>query len=303
MADIFSTTDDADNIQDSFEDTPDESINSDGVDDTELGDQNSDDNNDDDENNDSHEDPAEREGKPNKQRKDRYEYWQSQATQFQNQLKQYETFAPIVRYLQENPQVITALESHLVSGQNQGVAEPKEVQTPKEDVLTEPARPEKPKNYDPYDSDPNSESFKYREALDQYYIDKDAYRDKLLKKTITPYQKALEDQHAQAKITQQEQSTVQFLMQSRGWDTKKATEFIKYAKDPKSMQDLPEFYEWKLAKSNGQSGKTQGKVKSNQAPSPIGAQAGHKEPSNDTAKNFQQQLGGTYRDVFRTTRK
>ncbi len=311
MADLFSTTSDADDSQDSLQDNLDESINSDGVDDTEPGDQ---DNNANDENNDEQDDnneqndtqanPAEREGKPNKQRKDRYEYWQSQATQFQTQLKQYETFAPIVRYLQDNPQVITALESHLVgNAQGHGVAEPKEVQTPKEEELTEPTRPGKPKDYDPYDSDPNSESFKYREALDQYYIDKDTYRDKLLNKTITPYQKAIEDQQAQQKVSQQEQATVQFLMQSRGWDTKKATEFLQYAKEPKNMRDLPEFYEWKLAKGNGKDAKVQPKAKQNQAPSPIGAQPGHKGAPSDASKNFQQQLGATYKDVFRTSRK
>jgi hypothetical protein len=180
---------------------------------------------------------------PNKQNQDRFEYWQSQSTQKDAELEKFKTFAPVVEYLEKNPQVIKALELHL-NGELEVKPDPKV----KEAELVAPIRPTKPSGYNPFDADPESLSYKYREDMDIYQDAKDEYRDKLLVKELSPYKQTLEQSRLAKEEFIQDQSTVAHLVTNKKWDEGKAKGFIQFAKDPRSLEQLPEYYEFVLAR-------------------------------------------------------
>jgi len=182
----------------------------------------------------------------NKQDESRYEYWQSQADQYRKELEEMRTYTPIVKYLQSNPAALDAIEAHLTGK----AVQPASMQQQEE--LKPPQKPNVPQNYDPLDTDPNSESYKYRIALERYYEEKDAYRDKLLEKELTPYRKVIEQEQQRLVERQQEALAVQHLMQTRKWDQNKANEFIRFTKDPQNMINLPEYFEWKMARDKAE---------------------------------------------------
>lgn len=123
--------------------------------------------------------PASGEQIPNKQKPDRFEYWQSQATKYQAELKKFQqeaerlqAYAPVVRLFEENPQIIDKLEE--VIRTPQGVADNKP-------QIEKPSKPAKPANYSPSEAyaDPESESGKYLRALSDYQEGLIDYQEKV----------------------------------------------------------------------------------------------------------------------------
>jgi hypothetical protein len=115
--------------------------------------------------------------KPAKDDPARFQYWQSQADQYKRQLeleRQQQqgmaAYAPIARYLQENPQLLDVLERELQSGHPSQAGPPRGVgeQPGERTSLERPEKPLKPRNYDPNETDPESDSYKYRQSMAEY---------------------------------------------------------------------------------------------------------------------------------------
>ena len=106
----------------------------------------------------------------------RFEYWQSQADKakgeldtIRQELNYYkDTLAPVEQMIRSNPQVLDNLESSTSNGKAQGQVQ--------ETSLKEPTAPDRPHSYNEVDAynDPESDSFKYRMAKEQY---RDSYLD------------------------------------------------------------------------------------------------------------------------------
>jgi hypothetical protein len=88
----------------------------------------------------------------------RYEYWQSEATKLQNQLKEVEEYKPMVDYLRNNPEAAQSL---------QAKPEPEPAQ---ETFPDPPARPQQPHGFsrDEAMADGNSDSAKYLHEVDEW---------------------------------------------------------------------------------------------------------------------------------------
>jgi hypothetical protein len=114
----------------------------------------------------------------------RFEYWQSQADKAKGELGQIRkeldyyknSLAPVEQMIRNNPQVLDQLEQTPSNGQPQ--AYPNGLQ---ETSLKEPSAPERPHSYNEVDAynDPESDSFKYRLAKENY---RDEYLSYLQKK-------------------------------------------------------------------------------------------------------------------------
>jgi len=122
---------------------------------------------------------------PAQQEEQRFEYWQSEADKKENenqqlreQLNQLNSVAPIARYIENNPQILDAIENDIRGGStvipNSGRSE----------ELTMPERPVRPVGYDPGVAfeDPDSESGKYLNELDSYNENLANYNASLVKK-------------------------------------------------------------------------------------------------------------------------
>ena len=92
----------------------------------------------------------------------RSSYWQSQADQLKNKLKDVEEYMPMVDYLRNNPEAVQN-----ISGKN---TPPAEAQKQEEDFPAPPEKPVMPRTYSREEaySDPSSESAKYLDEVEQW---------------------------------------------------------------------------------------------------------------------------------------
>jgi len=181
----------------------------------------------------------------------RYEYWQSQADKAKSELSGLReeldyyrnSMAPVEQMLRQNPEVLDSLEAKLSNGQLAGQTQMGVQQT----SLKEPTEPEKPVNYNEVDAynDPQSDSFKYRVA-------KEDYRDKYLGylKDVDAQRQAEMQQAYQQQMAQQQQEAIRqqaysHAVNNYGWDNQKAGEFIQWASAPDnlSMDNLAKLFE------------------------------------------------------------
>lgn len=169
----------------------------------------------------------------------RYEYWQSQATKAQNQIKEYEQMAPLVEYIKANPHVIQNAQQ-----EQQGIPQ----EAPQEEFPEAPIKPEKPRNFsrDEAMSDPNSESARYMDEMDDWRDQTNEYN-----RLFTEYQTAKiqenfdavkrreEAQHQarlQAAAQQEQASEIQkYAVANFGADEQMAAEFVKEMSAPESV--------------------------------------------------------------------
>ena len=132
----------------------------------------------------------------------RIEYHQSRADRYRNSLQQVEPYIPIVEYLQNDPEALQYLEQRAMQrqgGQPQGMPVAPVVPAPVT-VPEAPKMPEKPVTYSVTDAlTPGTESFKYREAMEQYALQRLDYVDKVM----------------QQKDAQQREMLAQFQQQQR----------------------------------------------------------------------------------------
>jgi len=178
----------------------------------------------------------------------RMQYWQSQADKAKNEnfkiqqeLEYYKnTLGPISEAIQSDPELLNRLEQKSLSNApQQGSPSQGNPVGP----LKQPEAPVKPHSYNEVDAynDPESESFKYRLAKDNYrdgmidyYGKVDAYRQ--------------QEQQAQFVRQQEVQAINQaqsYAMNNFGWDAQKSNDFITWAQNPSNvtMEHLAKIYD------------------------------------------------------------
>ena len=180
----------------------------------------------------------------------RFEYWQSQADKAKGELGQIRkeldyyknSLAPVEQMIRNNPQVLDQLEQTPSNGQSQ--AYPNGLQ---ETSLKEPSAPERPHSYNEVDAynDPESESFKYRLAKEQY---RDEYLGYLQQKDQVREQEMqaqYEQQMAQQQNHMMRTQAHSHAVNSYGWDANKANEFVNWAQNPDNltMDNLAKLFE------------------------------------------------------------
>ena len=227
----------------------------------------------------------------------RMEYWQSQADkakndsfQLQQELEYYKnTMGPIAKVIEENPQVLDNIES-LTNGN----LPPQPVQAGQQqgNSLNKPVRPQKPNSYSEVDAynDPESDSFKYRTANDQWrdnmlgwYENVDIARQQ--------QQQAAQQQHQRNTMMQSAHS---YAMNQYGFDVNKAADFVQWAQNPSNItvDSLVKLYAMKDAPSQQQA-QTQRKAQEMQTqqerlkvPRPTVVQTGESAPTLSDEDSF-----------------
>ena len=180
----------------------------------------------------------------------RFEYWQSQADKAKGELgtirKELDYYknslAPVEQMIRNNPQVLDQLEQTPSNGQPQ--AYPNGLQ---ETSLKEPSAPERPHSYNEVDAynDPDSDSFKYRLAKEQYrdeYLGYLQQKDQVREKEM---QAQYEQQMAQQQNHMMRTQAHSHAVNSYGWDANKASEFVDWAQNPDNltMDNLAKLFE------------------------------------------------------------
>ena len=180
----------------------------------------------------------------------RFEYWQSQADKAKGELgtirKELDYYknslAPVEQMIRNNPQVLDQLEQTPSNGQPQ--AYPNGLQ---ETSLKEPSAPERPHSYNEVDAynDPESDSFKYRLAKENYrdeYLGYLQQKDQVREKEM---QAQYEQQMAQQQNHMMRTQAHSHAVNSYGWDANKASEFVDWAQNPDNltMDNLAKLFE------------------------------------------------------------
>lgn len=135
-------------------------------------------------------------------------------------------YKPLAEMIQRNPQFLKAVESSLGNAQTE---------VPKDPVIERPTVPSKPANYDFTESQvPGTESFKYREAMEQYplamaeYFDKrETVREQTAQKTQQAYQNRIAEQEAYQSLSNE-------LTTKYGYKPDQVQDFIQTMNDPSS---------------------------------------------------------------------
>ena len=181
----------------------------------------------------------------------RYEYWQSQADKAKSELSNLREeldyyrngLQPVEQMIRQNPDVLSSLEAKLSNGQPAG-------QTPmgvQQTSLKEPTEPEKPVNYNEVDAynDPESKSFQYRIAKENYRDEYLGYLKNVDAQRQAEMQQAYQQQMAQQQEEAMRQQAYSHAVNNYGWDNQKAGEFIQWASAPEnlSMDNLAKLFE------------------------------------------------------------
>ena len=173
--------------------------------------------------------------------KERFEYWQSIADKKQNKLTETEQamnalkekvdsfgkIAPIAEYIQKNPDLLKVINDH-VSGKR--VADTSKLDAP---ALTKPEKPVRPANYDAAEAltDPDSESFKYRSAMNDYQDNMVDY----LEKADTQKQNARQQEYHKQQQQQAMNNIQSELIANYGYTKETAPQFIEKYSNPDEL--------------------------------------------------------------------
>lgn len=165
----------------------------------------------------------------------RFEYWQGQADRYRNELEQtkplateYQQFKPVVEFLKQNPEAF----EQIIQMKEKNVSSASAAST-----LQEPSKPAKPANYNAVEAynNPESESFRYRIAHDEYTRE--------LTEFMYAKQKLVETQNEQ-RIRQERERQLQaekingvgkMLQTQYGFQPEQVQDFIQTMNDPNSM--------------------------------------------------------------------
>jgi hypothetical protein len=175
----------------------------------------------------------------NKEDQKRFEYWQSQHDKVlsENQAMRQE-LQQAAQYIQQTQ--AQAQQTQLSNGQPTGVQN-------QEPSLQKPVRPQKPHTYNEVDAfnDPESESFKYRQSLDEYrdsVIDYYDRRDQVMEQEVMRQQQQFQQQRNDVEARQ-------YMMNNVGWDEQKTAGFMEWARNPQNVtfEHLAKIYEQQIA--------------------------------------------------------
>ena len=225
----------------------------------------------------------------------RFEFWQSRADtamnenrKMQEQLDYFqETLGPIDRAIKENPKVLDNLEASFSNGQP--------AQQPS---LKMPEAPARPSNYNEVDSvnDPDSESFRYRTALNDYNSDVAEYTLGMEQQRQKQHEN-LQERQQQENLRRQDvmlgQQFQDMAINQYGMNYAEAQDFVSWARDPKNV--LPEHLVklYKISKQPQGQGQVQYKQQQMtsqkqrmQIPTPAAVQTGQSPPPMDDEDMF-----------------
>ena len=225
--------------------------------------------------------------------KGRFEYWQSRydqkASEFETisqKLEDYDRIAPIAEYIQENPNVLQNVAKSLSGDEPAVPSQEKSQELPKK-----PARPTKPTNYDATEAymDQESESFKYRAALDNYrdeMIDFQENQENLRIQEMQNREAAIVHQRQEYERTQAIDGMKGQLINEYGYEPQKADEFMQFYSSPESvtLENLVQLDKMRNSPSQAEVAtrqKAQQMEKQSQRmaiPTPAGVQSGQAEP-------------------------
>jgi len=178
----------------------------------------------------------------------RFEYWQSQASKLQNQVKEMQAKMPLVEHLERNPQLM----------QQQAPQAP--VQQQEEEFPPAPEKPGRPRNFsrEAAYTDATSESAAYLDDMEDWRDSMDEYSSLKTEYESAKVQEYLETQEAmrvqmtqrqQADIAQRQQSDEinQYVQGHYGMNPQEAQEFITEFSNPESvnMDNLVQLYRMK----------------------------------------------------------
>jgi len=207
------------------------------------------------------------------QTEDSAKYWQSEADKRQaindevmnalgvdniadlsKKAEEMKSIMPIARYIDQNPNILNAVENSLSNGETSGQTPP---QGNQQTSLKKPERPTKPGNYDPVDaaSDPQSESFKYKESIDDYRDNMINYYEQLSQQQVD-YQNQIQAQQQQQRQVHQLRDRLQT---GHGFTDQETDQFIAFMTSPESTSEesLVDYYRYRfehkqqMAKADG----------------------------------------------------
>lgn len=196
----------------------------------------------------------------------RHEYWQSkhdkvlsELSEARDQLGYYkETLEPISNGLRQNPDILDALEQRVTNPNGQVVGSPpvqQQVQQPvgnQQPSLQPPVRPERPMTYSEVDAfnDPESESFKYRQAKDKYMDDIVDHYGKIEAMRNQLAMNFMHQQQNQMHLNNMKTTAVRNL----GYEEDKANRFVEYVQNPQNIttERLAALFEMEEAARRGQ---------------------------------------------------
>lgn len=188
--------------------------------------------------------------------KNRFEYWQSRADRIQNEYEQFkssiESQNPILRFINEDPQVAQkvygVIQNHLNGDSGDPSAAKGNVSAPGNSAINRPERPQrpaKPENYDPLEasSDTASESFKYRQNLEQYYEDLAQYNEDIVGYNERIQQQQRQQEQQSRQMQQQAREAYNEAVYRHNMNPNDAAKFVQWANQPNySLGDLIQLY-------------------------------------------------------------
>jgi len=223
-------------------------------------------------------DEAEVRGKKNKTQTEG-QFWQSKYDTLKNEYDKVSKYKKIGEYLESNPELINVLMEKVS----------KKVEEPEEEELKLPEKPIKPKHFDRLEAleDPDSESGKYLQALEDYREAKINYYEKQEEKIYSKKRKELEEaEQIKNAIAREKQLRADLL--SIGLPAEKHDDFIKVMGSPESvtLDNVVAFYNFLTAEDKMKRKTSQGtddfrkSYNLSNTPLPIGGISGYKENTN-----------------------
>lgn len=226
---------------------------------------------------------------PDKDNPDRYQYWQSMATKQQQKIDQ----------------LLEAMQNNQSENSQNNAPEktPQEVLAEKQQALSSavvPDKPEKPSAYNAQDAytDPDSASFKYRQAMDEWnekFVDVTQQREQLRSEIfdikLQMVENPVKQMTAKTQLSERNQQTVDYLKEKHKFTDEDAMDFIQVMSKPESMsmENLVEFYRHKKgvqSPTNQSSANRDNRSPKREAapPIPTGSGAGKSSTDDDEAE-------------------
>ena len=155
----------------------------------------------------------------------RFEYWQSQADKAKGELN---ALRQEVDYYRTQGQNADPSNGQPQAYPDQGLQEPS---------LKEPTAPDRPVNYNEIDaySDPDSASFKYRLAKEEYRDNYMGYLQEKDQMREAEMQQAYENEMAQQRDSMMRQQAYSHATSTYGWDQNKSSQFVQWASNPDNL--------------------------------------------------------------------
>lgn len=230
---------------------------------------------------------------PDKENPDRYQYWQSIATKQQQQ--------------------IDAMLAKMNGQPAQGSAPAEPQKTPNEIIqektsslqgLKLPEKPTRPEAYNAQDAytDPDSASFKYRAAMDEWNDNateisrqREELRSEIFDLKLKSIEQPLNQMAAKTQLSERNQKTVDYLKEKHQFNDQQAMDFIQTMSKPESMsmENLVEFYRHQKGVTSQQPPTQRGTNRDNRSqpqrreaapPIPLGSGAGSQSNMDDEAE-------------------